>query len=237
MVPEAAIDGLKSEGQRHRIIMKAVLILSGGVDSTTLLFKMLADGYQVFALTFDYGQRHRKEIDCAKRVAQVCRIPHQTVDLASIAGLLGESALLGRREVPSCHYTEESARQTIVPNRNMIMLSVAAGYAEAESIPEVFYAAHRNDATIYPDCREEFVEALSRAIRLATAWHPVCLRAPFVKMTKAEIVRLGLELRVPYELTWSCYRGGDVPCRTCPTCIEREEAFALNNALDPLSEA
>ena len=217
--------------------MKAVLILSGGVDSTTLLFKMQAEGYQVLALTFDYGQRHRKEIDCARRVAQVCCIPHQTVDLTSIAGLLGNNALLGGIEVPSCHYTEESARQTIVPNRNMIMLSVAAGYAEARGIPEVFYAAHRNDATIYPDCREEFVEALSLAVRLATAWSPVCLRAPFVNMTKVEIVRLGLELKVPYELTWSCYRGGEVPCRTCPTCIEREEAFALNKALDPLIEA
>lgn len=217
--------------------MKAVLILSGGVDSTTLLFKMLADGYRVLALTFDYGQRHRKEIDCARRVAKECRIPHRTVDLASIAGLLGDSALLGSIEVPSCHYTEESARQTIVPNRNMIMLSVAAGYAEARGIPEVFYAAHRNDATIYPDCREEFVEALSRAILLATVWHPVCLRAPFVKMTKAEIVRLGLALKVPYELTWSCYRGEEVPCRRCPTCIEREEAFALNKAPDPLIEA
>jgi 7-cyano-7-deazaguanine synthase len=217
--------------------MKAVLILSGGVDSTTLLFKMLADGYQASALTFDYGQRHRKEIHCARRVAQVCRIPQKTVDLASLSGLLGESALLGRSEVPSCHYTEESARQTIVPNRNMIMLSVAAGYAEARGIPEVFYAAHRNDATIYPDCREEFVEALGRAILLATAWHPISLRAPFVNMTKAEIVRLGLALGVPYELTWSCYRGEEVPCRSCPTCIEREEAFALNEAVDPLIEA
>jgi 7-cyano-7-deazaguanine synthase len=217
--------------------MRAVLILSGGVDSATLLFKMLAEGYQVFALTFDYGQRHRKEIDCARRLAQAARIPHRTVDLTSIAGLLGDSALLGGKEVPSCHYTEEAARQTIVPNRNMIMLSVAAGYAEAKDIPEIFYAAHRNDATIYPDCREEFVEALGHAIRLATAWNPVSLRAPFVKMTKAEIVRLGLALDVPYELTWSCYRGGDRPCRRCPTCIEREEAFALNKARDPLIEA
>ena len=214
--------------------MKAVLILSGGVDSTTLLFKMLSDGYEVVALTFDYGQRHRKEISCAERVAQLCRVPQQTVDLTSIAGLLGNSALLGGTEVPSCHYTEESARQTIVPDRNMIMLSVAAAYAEANGISEVFYAAHRNDATIYPDCREEFVEALGLALRLATAWNPVCLRAPFVKMTKAEIVRLGLALNVPYELTWSCYRGGEIPCRRCPTCIEREEAFALNGAVDPL---
>jgi 7-cyano-7-deazaguanine synthase len=118
----------------------------------------------------------------------------------------------------------------------MIMLSVAAGYAEAHEIPEVFYAAHKNDSTIYPDCRPEFVQALRPAIRLATAWHPVELQAPFVNMSKAEIVRMGLALKVPYELTWSCYRGEEKPCRTCPTCIEREEAFALNGCRDPLVE-
>jgi 7-cyano-7-deazaguanine synthase len=213
--------------------MKAVLILSGGLDSTTLLYRMLSDGYDVRALTFNYGQRHRREIDCARNISEKLSVTHEVVDLSCITGLLGNSALLGKGEVPRCHYTEDAARQTIVPNRNMIMLSVAAGYAEAHEVPEVFYAAHRNDSTIYPDCRKEFVEALKPAITLATAWHPVELRAPFVDMTKAEIVRLGLELRVPYEMTWSCYRG-EMPCRECPTCIEREEAFALNGVRDPL---
>ncbi len=214
--------------------MKAVLILSGGVDSTTLLYKMLAEGYQVQALTFNYSQRHKKEIDCARRIADLLGIPHRVVDLRSVFEILGDSALLGGKDVPWCHYTEEAAKQTIVPNRNMIFLSVAAGYAEAHRVPEVFYAAHRNDSTISPDCRAEFVEALAPAMRLATAWHPVELKAPFVNMTKAEIVRLGLELEVPYELTWSCYRGEEKPCRSCPTCIEREEAFALSGYVDPL---
>ncbi len=210
------------------------MILSGGLDSTTLLYRMQRDGYEVHALTFDYAQRHRKEIDCARKIAALIDVPHRVVDLGSVASILGDSALLGGREVPSCHYTEDSARQTIVPNRNMILLSVAAGYAEACGIPEVFYAAHRNDATIYPDCRAEFVEALRPAIRLATAWHPVELRSPFIHLTKAEIVKMGLEMRVPYELTWSCYRGEERPCRSCPTCIEREEAFLQNGAVDPL---
>lgn len=214
--------------------MKAVLILSGGIDSTTLLYWLIEEGYEVAALTFDYAQRHRKEIDSARRIAGPLGVPHQIVDIRGISQILGDSALLGGREVPSCHYTQESARQTIVPNRNMIMLAIAAGYAEAHGIPHVFYAAHRNDSTIYPDCRPEFVEALRPAIRLATAWHPVELHAPFVNMTKAEIVGLGLELGVPYELTWSCYRGEEAPCRRCPTCIEREEAFAMNGAKDPL---
>jgi len=214
--------------------MKGVLILSGGVDSTTLLYKMHSDGYEVTALTFNYAQRHKKEITYAKAIAKRLDITHHVVDLSSLACLLGDSALLGGIEVPSCHYTKEAAKKTVVPNRNMIMLSVAAGYAEAHEIAEVFYAAHKNDSTIYPDCRPEFVQALRPAIRLATAWHPVDLRAPFVDMSKAEIVRMGLALRVPYELTWSCYRGEERPCRTCPTCIEREEAFALNGCRDPL---
>lgn len=214
--------------------MKAVLILSGGLDSTTLLYKMLSEGYDVRALTFNYGQRHSKEIDCARNISEKLKVPHEVVDLGCITGLLGNSALLGKSEVPRCHYTEDAARQTIVPNRNMIMLSVAAGYAEAQEIPLVFYAAHRNDSTIYPDCRKEFVEALKPAITLATAWHPVELRAPFIDMTKAEIVKLGLELKVPYEMTWSCYKGESMPCEECPTCIERMEAFALNGAKDPL---
>ena len=215
-------------------MMKAVLILSGGVDSTTLLYKLVDDGYEVHALTFNYAQRHKKEIECAKAIASRLGIVHRVVDLSSVAGLLGDSALLGGKDVPSCHYTEDAARQTVGPNRNMIMLSLAAGYAEAREIPQIFYAAHKNDSTIYPDCRAEFVQALKPAIRLATAWHPVELCAPFVDLTKAEIVSLGLKLGVPYELTWSCYRGEEKPCRSCPTCIEREEAFEINGAKDPL---
>ncbi len=214
--------------------MKAVLILSGGVDSTTLLYEMIKEGYEVQALTFNYAQRHKKEIDCARKIAVLLGVSHRVVDLCCLASLLGDSALLGGTEVPSCHYTEEAARQTIVPNRNMIMLAIATGYAEAHEIPQVFYAAHKNDSAIYPDCREEFVNAMKPAIRLATAWHPVELRAPFVNLTKAEIVKIGLELKVPYEQTWSCYKGEETPCRSCPTCIEREEAFELNGAVDPL---
>lgn len=229
--------GLKKKQpvRRHGNIMRGVLILSGGVDSTTLLYRLLREGYEVDALTFNYAQRHKKEIDCAEAIARKLSVPHKVIDLSSLASLLGDSALLGGNEVPSCHYTEESAKKTVVPNRNMIMLSIAAGYAEAHEIPEIFYAAHKNDSTIYPDCRPEFVEALRPAIRLGTAWHPVELRAPFVDMTKAQIIRMGLDLGVPYEMTWSCYRGGNRPCRTCPTCIEREEAFLINGMKDPLT--
>lgn len=213
--------------------MKAVLILSGGLDSTTLLYKLLADGYQIEAITFDYGQRHRREIDSAREIAAINGIPHKVADLSAITPLLGDSALLGGKDIPSCHYTEEAAKQTVVPNRNMIMLSIAVGFAEAMKISEVYYAAHAGDWAIYPDCRTPFIEAMATAIRLATAWNPVELKAPFSGMTKAEIVKLGLAMKVPYELTWSCYQGGDRPCGVCPTCIERAEAFAINGVDDP----
>ncbi len=185
------------------------------------------------ALTFDYGQRHKKEIKCARKISALRGVPHQVVDLSAITPLLGESALLGGKEVPACHYTEEAAKQTVVPNRNMIMLSIAVGYAEARKISEVYYAAHAGDWAIYPDCRKSFIEAMKVAVRLATAWNLVELKAPFVGISKADIVRIGLGLGVPYELTWSCYQGGEKPCGVCPTCIERAEAFAINRVKDP----
>ena len=127
--------------------MDAVLILSGGLDSTTMLYEMLSSGYCVHAMTFNYDQRHKKEINCARKITGLLNVPHIVIDLTCITEILGDSALLGGRDVPKCHYTEDAARQTIVPNRNMIMLSIAAGYAEAQEIPEVFYAAHRNDSS------------------------------------------------------------------------------------------
>ena len=142
--------------------MKAVLILSGGLDSTTLLYKLLADGYLVDALTFNYGQKHKKEIDCAIAITSRLDVAHHIIDLSTLAAFLGESALLGKKEVPSCHYTEEAARQTVVPNRNMIMLSVAAGYAEAHEITELFSPATRTARRSTPTARRGSWRASSR---------------------------------------------------------------------------
>ena len=203
----------------------SVLIFSGGLDSTTLLYKLLSEGHWVHALTFDYNQRHKKEIDCAANICAIHGTPHKVINITNLAPLLGDSSLLGGKDVPDCHYTEDSARQTVVPNRNMIMLSIAAGYAEAYEIPEVYYAAHAGDWAIYPDCRKSFVDSAAETIKLASAWNPVTLKAPFAEMTKKEIVALGRKLKVPFELTWSCYKGGDKPCGTCPTCVERIEAL------------
>ncbi len=218
--------------------MKGVLILSGGVDSSTLLYYLLERGYEVHALTFYYGQKHFKEIEYSKKIVEkakeVGKVEHKVVDISTIHELIAKGALTAEEEVPKAFYTEEVQRRTIVPNRNMILLSIAAGYAVKIGAGEVFYAAHKSDYSIYPDCRKEFVKALDTALYLGNLWSPVELKAPFVDMTKAEIVKLGLELNVPYEYTWSCYEGDERPCLSCGTCLERTEAFLLNDARDPL---
>jgi 7-cyano-7-deazaguanine synthase len=216
----------------------AVLILSGGIDSSTLLFLLLDREYEVHALTFHYGQRHSKEVEHSIMVAESARrrgkVFHKIIDISSIRELIMKGSLTGEDEVPKAFYTEETQKRTIVPNRNMIMLSIAAGYAVSEGIREVYYAAHRSDYSIYPDCRKEFVKALDLALYLGNLWTPVEVRAPFVEMEKREIVALGLKLGVPYELTWSCYEGKDRPCLSCGTCLERTEAFLKNSSKDPL---
>lgn len=218
--------------------MKAVLIFSGGVDSSTLLYYLLSQGYEISALTFLYGQRHSKEVEFAKmlaeRVKKIAKLEHRIVDITSIHELISFGAITGKDVVPEGFYTEKRQRSTIVPNRNMILLSIATGYAVKIGAKEVYYAAHRSDYSIYPDCRKEFVKALDTAIFLGNLWTPVELKAPFIDMNKAEIVSMGLKLKVPYELTWSCYLGEERPCLSCGTCTERTEAFLLNGVKDPL---
>ena len=220
---------------------KVLLIYSGGMDSAPLLFKMLHEGYQVDAVTFDYGQRHKKEIEYAKKMIDHLKtknihVRHDIVDTTSMFSHINSSSLTNLEiAVPNCHYTEDVAKITVVPNRNQILLSVAVGIAAARGLPSMYYAAHGGDWAIYPDCRPEFLESLKETTRLSTLWHPVDIVAPFMPITKADIVKLGSALNLPYQLTWSCYNGLDKPCGTCPTCIERIEAFALNGLKDPVT--
>ena len=213
--------------------MKTVLIYSGGLDSTVLLFDLLADGDSVLALSVDYGQRHRVELEHARRMAQSLGVEWQLADLSGITHLLTGSSLTSAEiAVPHGHYAEGTMKQTVVPNRNMIMLSVAAGWAIARRADRVAYAAHAGDHTIYPDCRPEFAAAVDAAFRLAD-WREIHLYCPFVTLTKTEIVSRGVQLNVDFGGTWSCYEGGPIHCGRCGTCFERREAFLRAGVPDP----
>jgi 7-cyano-7-deazaguanine synthase len=214
--------------------MKTVLIYSGGLDSTVMLYHLLEAGHTVAALTVNYGQRHYREIESAKTILQrMPSVQHEIVDLRALTPLWGKNALTDTtREVPSGHYTEERMKKTVVPNRNMILLSTATAWALSLKADAVAYAAHAGDHAIYPDCRESFANAMQQAIELSD-WHPLTLVRPFVNWSKEQIARRAIELSVPIELTWSCYQGGNLHCGRCGTCVERREAFDLAGINDP----
>lgn len=213
--------------------MKSLIVYSGGLDSTTLLYHLRAEGKDVHALSVNYGQRHGVELRFASALCDELGVPWDLIDLSAIAPLLGASALTDRSvAVPEGHYAKETMKQTVVPNRNMILIALATARAIAIGAEEVAYAAHHGDHTIYPDCRPEFAEAMDGAIRLAD-WSKVTLSRPFVKLSKSDIVRLGGVLGVPFVKTWSCYKGGQAHCGRCGTCIERREAFFLADIEDP----
>lgn len=213
--------------------MKTVAIFSGGLDSTVMLHQLLAGGDEVLALSVDYGQRHRRELEHARSIAASLGLRWQLADLSAIRPLLaGSSQTSDDVPVPHGHYAADNMKQTVVPNRNMIMLAVAAGWAISEQADRVAYGAHAGDHTIYPDCRPEFAEALGKAIGLAD-WRHIDLHCPFIKLSKTDIVRLGAQLNVDFAQTWSCYEGGDLHCGLCGTCVERKEAFQKAGVHDP----
>jgi len=212
---------------------QAVIILSGGMDSTTLLYDLMHQGYDVHAVSFEYRQKHRKEIDCAKEICSRLNIPHRVID----AGFLGEIApsSLTRPDwkVPEGSYADDTMKQTVVPNRNMVLLSIAAAYALGTGARRLFYGAHAGDHTIYPDCRPAFVSAMATAFHLCD-WEDLVLEAPYLYLTKADIVKRGLTLGVDFSMTWTCYAGGKKPCGKCGSCDERLAAFREAGAADPL---
>ena len=212
-----------------------VVLLSGGMDSTTLLYHLLKteDKKTLAAISFNYGQRHRKEIAQAQEIAYRHNVPHTTIDLKNLKPILKGSALTDDSiEVPEGHYEAESMKQTVVPNRNLIMLTIASSMAISLKYSQVAYAAHSGDHAIYPDCRKEFIDKLKEVFELSD-WHKIKLSTPFIAMTKAEIAKHGHELGVPYHLTWSCYKGRELHCGKCGTCVERRSAFIEANIPDP----
>jgi len=213
---------------------KAVVVLSGGMDSASLLYWAKANYKTVSAISINYGQRHSKELDCARTLCGLTDVEYDVVDLSSIKSLLKGNALTDNIEVPEGHYESSSMKLTVVPNRNMLLLSVALCSACVKDADVVLYGAHFGDHAIYPDCRKEFVEALDKASRLC--WYKeIKIVAPFVDKTKTDIARLGTELGVQFEHTWSCYKGEEKHCGKCGTCVERIEAFS-DSGIEDITE-
>ncbi len=212
---------------------KIVVLFSGGMDSTTLLYHFLDSGKDVYALGVNYGQKHIKELLAAAEITKKIGIQFEIADLRSIANLINTSSLTNENiPVPEGRYEANSMKITVVPNRNMILLSIAAGWAISLGAKEIAYAAHSGDHAIYPDCRPEFIKALAEAIRLADD-HEIVLSTPFRDLSKIDICKMGDKLKVPFDLTWSCYKGKEKHCAKCGTCIERKEAFRLAKVKDP----
>ena len=220
---------------------RIVVLVSGGMDSATLLYRLAAGGASLFPLAVNYGQRHVTELEAAhaivERLQQTRRMyvhSLRVVDVPSFAALADSSSQTSDKiAVPEGHYEDASMKLTVVPNRNMILLSFGVAYAIAQECSSVGYAAHAGDHAIYPDCRPEFVLALEGATRLCD-YEPRYIRAPFLGISKAEIARRGALLGVPFELTYSCYKGKrGIHCGRCGTCTERREAFAIAGVADP----
>jgi len=210
-------------------VRNALVLLSGGMDSTTLLAHTMMERDHVEALFVDYGQRHIKEQDAARSIAANLGIDLHQLDLHGF-GVEIPSALTGTAAVPHGHYTAATMRITVVPNRNATLISVAAALAEVRGLQEVRVAVHAGDYAVYPDCRPEFIEAMDVATRLGCG---VAVQAPFVRYTKQQIATWAARLHAPIHLSWSCYEGGAVHCGRCGTCVERAEAFHNAGIADP----
>lgn len=213
--------------------MKVVVLLSGGMDSVTALYEAREHHEIAGAVSFHYGSKHNdREIPFAAYHAGQLGVPHQVIPLAFIGELFKSDLLVSGGEIPKGHYEEESMQKTVVPFRNGIMLSIAAGFAESREAQGLVIAAHAGDHAIYPDCREDFMQSMGDAIRLGTYAQVEVLR-PFIAMTKADIASRGHTLGVDFAQTWSCYMGGETHCGECGTCVERREAFLLAGIPDP----
>lgn len=209
----------------------SVIIVSGGLDSITLLY----DKAETIALavSFDYGQNHgAKELPFAVHHCRKLGIPHITIPLSFMHRYFKSSLLDGAEAIPEGHYAEENMKSTVVPFRNGIMLAIATGIAESHGLKRVYIANHGGDHTIYPDCRPDFIQAMDGAATAGTFVN-VRIEAPYTNITKADIVRRGTALGVDYSKTWSCYKGSDVHCGKCGTCVERKEAFLEAGVKDP----
>lgn len=202
----------------------SVIIVSGGMDSITLLYDHKDE--IALGISFDYGSNHNaREIPFAKMHCERLGIKHITINLDFMHQYFKSSLLDGAEAIPEGHYADDNMKSTVVPFRNGIMLSIAIGIAESNNLDQVFIANHGGDHTIYPDCRPEFINAIDAAATAGT-YNNVKVVAPYTKITKSDIARVGKKLGIDYTETWSCYKGGEVHCGKCGTCVERKEALA-----------
>ncbi len=206
---------------------KGVMILSGGMDSVTLLHFLVKHlRCEMAAISFDYGQKHVKELECAKKNCEELKVEHHVIALPFIDELFSSALLKKGEEIPEGHYEAENMKQTVVPNRNMILSAIAVGFGQSRSAGFLSLGVHAGDHAIYPDCRMEFIDAFRKTVELSD-WNPFTVKAPFLRMTKKEILEIGFGLTPPvnYTQTWTCYKGEDRPCGKCGACQERAEAF------------
>lgn len=216
---------------------KAIVLLSGGLDSSVAIYLAQSEGFDVYALSFDYGQKHNKELTCASATAlKVKAIEHNVVTLQ--LNLWGGSSLTdSRMDVEDGDVTRTDIPQTYVPARNMVFLSVAASYAEAIGAQDIFIGVSEVDYSGYVDCREEFIQSMEDTINKGTVMavekgKKITIHTPFINKTKAEEITLGEKLGVDWSLTWSCYRGAEKPCGKCDSCLLRAKAFLEAGVLD-----
>ncbi|MEM3445266.1 MAG: 7-cyano-7-deazaguanine synthase QueC [Thermoplasmata archaeon] len=219
--------------------MRAVVLVSGGLDSATVLGIANAEGYEIYALSFLYGQRHRKELACARKLCRYFRVKEHKIVRVDLDAIGGSVLTDSTREVPVAG--EEIGREippTYVPARNLIFLSIAGAYAEVLGAEVIFIGANQVDFSGYPDCREEFLRAFENALEKGTkagvSGRRIRVAAPLLRMSKAEIIRRGMELGVPYHLTWTCYRGGKLACGKCEACKLRLRGFEEAGYEDPI---
>ncbi|WP_420334532.1 7-cyano-7-deazaguanine synthase QueC [Roseibium sp.] len=218
--------------------MKTLVICSGGMDSVTLAHRIAQDHELAGLISFDYGQRHRKELDFAALCAEELGTEHILMDISNIGRQLTGSALTDDVDVPDGHYAEDTMKITVVPNRNAIMLAIAYGIAASRGADTVATAVHGGDHFIYPDCRPAFTSSFQTMQRYALdGYAEIDLFTPYVSISKADIAAEGLRLGIDYRKTWSCYKGGDTHCGRCGTCVERREAFHLAGGIDPTDYA
>ena len=213
--------------------MKVCVLLSGGMDSVCVFHHARREHEVAACLSFDYGSKHNaRELRFAKSHAAAHGVRHEVITLDFIDSLFASDLLRSGGEIPEGHYAEESMKKTVVPFRNGIMLAIAAGFAESIGAGAVVIAAHSGDHAIYPDCREPFMRSMADAMSEGT-YAGIRLLRPFIAMDKAAIARRGAELGVDFAATWSCYKGGEIHCGVCGTCVERREAFLLAGLPDP----